>query len=728
MKRMRSKLLRLPLALLLLAPCWSALADDSLSPAYAAILRGDVDSARVELARLRDHGASPGDVARVESWLSAYRKTVDSRAEMKKETFDWNVAEAKKAIEQGEIYLALSFAAQAAPYAVDEQAYSNEPWIAELTTKAMAQARQLEGEHHWSKVHGHYALLKRLHPKDKQYEELRQHAERLARLELLYKDKEELDRRIKDVDKNLLRTAVSFISKNYYRDPDFTKMGEGAIENLIALAETQKTYDYLHGLGNPVTRQGFEAGLKELRDWPRTEERFNSKDLLKLYNRVADLNDKTAELPEGLLVMEFLEGALQQLDEYTSMIWPVDAPDFDKMMMGGFQGVGIQLSLDERSGRLKVVTPLEDSPALEAGIQPDDLIVEVNGQDTKNWSTDDAVRNIMGQAGTEVTMTLFRPSTGQRLTHALKRRNIVLRTVRGVERLPYDTQSWNYMLDEETGVAYLRVNGFHPDTHEELVQSLKAAQRQGMRGLILDLRHNPGGLLDVAVRAVSTFVDNGEVVSTGGRREARTSMRVTDEPFQVNVPMVVLINEGSASASEILAGAFQDHHRAVVLGERSFGKGSVQRVLTLAGSARLKLTTALYYLPSGRSPHKDPDADTWGVSPDVKVVLTPKEFRQVLKHETDTYIIHNSKEQPPAASEEERDKALEALKGKAKDDVEEPLLTEEQIKELDHDPVTAQDGDPQLETALLLLRVKLAANVPWPQQLASTGTETTKQP
>lgn len=722
---MHSKLLRLPLLLVLLAACLSARADDNaLSPAYAAILRGDVDAGLTELARLRESGAPPAEVARVESWLEAYRKTVDSRAQMKEETFAWNVAEAKKALEQNETYLALSFAAQAASYAADEQAYSQEPWIVDLTAKAMEQAQQLEAEHRWSKAHRYYWLLKQLHPKDKRFEELRERSERLARLELLYKDKAEFERRIKDVDKNLLRSAVSFINKNYYRDPDFTKMGEGAIDNLLALTETQKTYDYLNGLGNPVTRTSFQEGLKELRAWPRTEERFNSKDLLKLYNRVADLNDKTAELPEGLLVMEFLEGALQQLDEYTSMIWPVDAPDFDKMMMGGFEGVGIQLSLDERSGRLKVVTPLDDSPALEAGVQPDDLIVEVNGQDTKGWSTEDAVRNIMGQAGTEVTLTLFRPSTGQRLTYALTRRNIVLRTVRGVERQA-DGQSWNYMLDEETGVAYIRISGFHPDTHEELVQALKAAQRQGMRGLILDLRHNPGGLLDVAVRSVSTFVGNGEVVSTGGRREARTSMRVTDEPFQVKTPMVVLINEGSASASEILAGAFQDHHRAIVLGERSFGKGSVQRVLTLGGSARLKLTTAIYYLPSGRSPHKDPDAEIWGVSPDVEVALTPKEFRQVLKRETDTYIIRSNEAQSATVSEEDRDKALEGLKGKAEDD-DEPLLTDEQIKELEGDPVKPQNGDPQLETALLLLRVKLAANLPWPQQLASTGSESAK--
>jgi len=707
---------------LLLSAAWvsTAQAEDEFTAACAAILRGDYETGRAELARLQQRGIKAPDAERVTNWLERYREAFSRREQMKRATFDWNVQKAQQALADGQLYFALSFAAQAASYATDEEAFSSQPWVRELTAKVEEEAARLEEAQRWTRVHSYYVLLKRLHPKNKDYERRRQQAERVARLELLYKNKKELERRIQDVNKDLLRNAIRLIHKNYYREPDFQTMAAGALDNLMALASTAKLHEFLHGLGNPVTRTAFVDGLKQLRETLPAEDEYDYRELLKLYNRVSFLNAETVELPEALLVVEFLEGALRELDEYTSVIWPVDAPDFDKMMIGGFEGVGIQLNIDERTGRLKVVTPLEDSPALEAGVQPDDLIIEVNGQSTKGWSTEDAVRNIMGPAGTEVTLTMFRPSTGERLTFRLKRRNIVLKTVRGVHRLPDDPQKWNYILDEESGIAYIRVTGFHPETQDELIKALRAAEQQGMRALILDLRHNPGGLLDVAVQTVSTFVSKGEVVSTGGRYEPRTSIPVSQEPYHVDVPVVVLVNEGSASASEILAGAFQDHHRAIVLGERTFGKGSVQRVMPLGNKARLKLTTALYYLPSGRSPYKDAETDVGGITPDVEVKLTPKEFRQVLKRETESYVIHNEAAAQSQPSPEEREKALEALKDEGtSQDEEPPLLSDEQIKALEGDPVQPPQTDAQLDTALLLLRVKLASNIPWPQQLAA---------
>ncbi len=710
---------------LLLSAASAAQGADGLRSAYAAILAGDCQAGRAELVRLEAAGQVPASAAQVGAWLDEYLQKVDSRTEMKEQTFAWNVEQARQALAEGNVYLALSFAAQAAAYAPSETQYAAEPWIQELTTKALAEVAAYKESQQWRKVHASYTLLRRIHGEASEYTELRKQSARLARLEVLYKDQEQLERRIADVDVNLLRSAIRLVDKNYYQEPDFKSMAEGALDNLVALTQTRKLYDFLHGLGNPDTRQFFLERLEELRQWVRSEERFGYRDILVLYNRIAHQSTESVELPEGLLVTEFIEGALGRLDDYTTVVWPVDAPDFDKMMMGGFEGVGIQLSLDERTGRLKVVTPLEDSPALEAGIWPGDLIVEVDGESTKGWSTEDAVRNIMGPAGSPVVLTMFRPSTGERMSFKLQRRQIVLRTVRGVQRLPYDPQSWDYMIDRTANIAYLRVSGFHPDTHEEIGKALRAAQRDGMQGLILDLRHNPGGLLDVAVRAVSTFVDHGEGVSTGGRREARTSVRGTAEPLQVDVPMVVLVNEGSASASEILAGAFQDHGRAIVLGERTFGKGSVQRVLSLGNKARLKLTTALYYLPSGRSVHKAPEADEWGVTPDREVALTPKEFRQVLKRESDSYIIHNEDEGTPDDSAE-REELLEALRdGESGDDDDPPLLTDAEIKALEADPVPAPEIDPQLETALLLLRVKLAANLPWPLQYAARSSDET---
>jgi len=188
----------------------------------------------------------------------------------------------------------------------------------------------------------------------------------------------------------------------------------------------------------------------------------------------------------------------------------------------------------------------------------------------------------------------------------------------------------------------------------------------------------------------------------------------------------VLVNEASASASEILAGALQDHHRAIVLGERTFGKGSVQHIRALASGdgntdARLKLTTALYYLPSGRSPHKKPKAEMWGVDPDWSVKLTPKEFRRVIERERESYVIHNEKSSNKELSAEEREKILNELKADPKEDEDAPQFTPESIKKLEADPFEAPKTDPQLDTALLMLRVKLAANLPWPSGLAAAN-------
>jgi carboxyl-terminal processing protease len=243
--------------------------------------------------------------------------------------------------------------------------------------------------------------------------------------------------------------------------------------------------------------------------------------------------------------------------------------------------------------------------------------------------------------------------------------------------------------------------------------------------VVLDLRYNPGGLLNVALDTVGTFLEEGEVLSTSGRREMREQYPVPEDALEFpELPIVVLVNDGSASASEILAGALQDHNRAIVLGERTFGKGSVQRVLPLGKEARLKLTTALYYLPSGRSPHKNPGADKWGVDPDCDVKLTPKEIMKIIEAERKVYIIHNGDKEGDESMDKVDEGTVASLKiaedpedGDASDDP--PLLSEEDIAALEADPYEARDVDPQLETALLLLRTKLAGKLPWPRQLAA---------
>jgi carboxyl-terminal processing protease len=695
-----------------------AMAAEDLRGAYAAILRGDYREGQAVVKRLAETGAVDQATQQLNDWLTSYGEVVESRHDVKRRTLEWNTAQSRQALAQDRVYLALMFAARGAAYSLADDPYAGEAWVDELVARVHAEIERLQGEQKWPAIHAHYLLLERVRPKDTSLKDLREAAWRRARLELIYKSREELERRIEGVDYGLLRNAAQKIDQAYYERPDFRRAALGGLESIATLCETTKLHEYLDGVANPESRRFMDERLAALRSDVEASTAFTVQDFLRLFNDIKGASRKSVELPEGLLITEFTEGALAKLDDFTSMVWPADSAEFDKHMMGGFQGVGIQLNKDELTNRLRVVTPLENSPALEAGIQAGDLIVEVDGKSTKGWSTEDAVRNITGQAGTTVTLTIFRPSTSATLSFDLKRRQIMLKTVRGVERLDNGhSDKWRYILDPQAGIAYIRMTGFQPETARELVAALNEAREQGMRGLILDLRQNPGGLLDVAIDVVSTFLPSGDVVSTSGLFEPPERYRANGRAAFADLPLIVLANETSASASEILAGALQDHQRAMVLGERTYGKGSVQRVLPLSANARLKLTTAIYKLPSGRSPHKLPDAEEWGVTPDWEVKLNPKEYREVLKREQATYVIRAPGAPEPDSSAVEVDPPSDLMDDATGDD--ESLLTPEEVKLIESDPVTVPDADPQLETALLHLRVKLVADLPWPRDVAS---------
>jgi len=713
-----------------LAAFGHAQTEATLSAVYRSILLGDYEQGRAALGRLAENPDSR-QVALTRDWLDSFLRMSAARDQSRQGTFDWNVKSGKEALEQGRVYVALSFAAQATPYAPDDKAYAADPWIQALRQRALEEAQGWLDKEKWGRAVNYYHLLLRINERDQVVKAARDRCFRHLRLQHWYRNKEEIERRLEGVTEGMLNTALGQIAENYYSEPDFRAMAEGALDYLIALCHTTKLYDassVFDGIADPLAREHFLSRLEELRKEVLGRDTFGARQLGELYKAAADANRQTVSLPKEMVVVEFLEGALSRLDEFTSVVWPADGLDFNKMMMGTFFGVGIQLGVDEITGRLKVVTPLENSPALEAGIQPDDLIVEVDGVSTKDWTTDKAVREITGEEeGKIVTLTIYRPRTGQTLRYPLRRSRIQITTVRGVKRLDQKGDRWDYLLDPQVGAAYMKLTGFNPDSHEELERALANAKKQGMRGLVLDLRNNPGGLLDVAINVVSKFLDEGEVVWTKGRREARQEHSVDGDATFAGLPLVVLVNESSASASEILAGALQDHGRALVVGERTFGKGSVQRVLALdrrmfaAPKARLKLTTALYYLPSNRSPQRLPDAEQWGVDPDWKVTLTPKEFGKVMEREREAFVIHNEDQTSQPVDEQERQKQVEALKAPAPaeegdDAPEEELLTAEEIQKLRFgDPTQVSDFDPQLETALLHLRVKLAADLPWPR-------------
>lgn len=307
---------------------------------------------------------------------------------------------------------------------------------------------------------------------------------------------------------------------------------------------------------------------------------------------VRDVDDIT-------LLESAIEGMLAGLDPHSVFLNRDSFRDLQESTQGRFGGLGIEVSME--NGLIKVIAPIDDTPAQQAGIQAGDLITHINDVGVRGLSLGDAVSKMRGRPGTAITLKVLRQGLDQALEISIVRAVIRVRSVKT-----------SFL---EPGIALLRLSNFQSDTGEELWRAVKKLQDEGdagLRGAILDLRNNPGGVLSAAVDVSNLFLEDGLIVSTKGRLEDANLEYRADAPDALEgAPLVVLVNGGSASAAEIVAGALQDHRRALVVGEPTFGKGSVQTLMTLHDQAALKLTTALYYTPSGRS------IQAKGITPDV---------------------------------------------------------------------------------------------------------------
>jgi carboxyl-terminal processing protease len=343
-------------------------------------------------------------------------------------------------------------------------------------------------------------------------------------------------------------------------------------------------------------------------------------------------NNYVDEVDESKMRDAAIDGLMGTLDPYSQYIPPAEQEGFDRMLEGSFRGVGIQLNLTDE-GKIEVITPIDDSPAYKAGVLAGDQILKVNGESVEGLKVAEVAKKIQGPDDSEVKLTV-KHVTGTEETLTMKRQEIVVPTVKGFARKK--DNSWDYYISTEPKVAYIRVTQFTPDTFDKLKGALvgadadldkpetyKGLMGEGMKALILDLRYNPGGRLDQAIKMVDLFVEKGVIVSTKGRSRPEQKVEAQAAGTLPYFPMVVLVNEHSASASEIVAGSLADNKRALVMGERSYGKGSVQELMPLdSKGGELKLTVAYYYLPSGRLVHRKKEAKDWGVEPQVIVPMS----------------------------------------------------------------------------------------------------------
>ena len=331
---------------------------------------------------------------------------------------------------------------------------------------------------------------------------------------------------------------------------------------------------------------------------------------------------------------------LRTLDPYTTYIDPDTLNRFKQEVQGVFTGIGIQIRKDASTDLLLVVTPIKGSPAYKAGLLAGDLITKITREvdsdgnalpkpevtDTKGLVVGDAVKKILGQPDTKVKLTVQREGVEGTKEYEITRGRVEVETVFGVKRKTND--DWDFMLDKDKKIGYLRLSQFQEDSYNDIVAAMQDLKKQGVKGFILDLRFNPGGLLTAAVDISDLFMDDGVIVSIRPRGKPEEFIRGKHEGSLLDFPMVCMVNGDSASASEIVSACLQDHHRAYIIGERSFGKGSVQNIRKF-GEGELKLTTATFWRPSGKNLYKRlPGAvekDEWGVKPDQVVPLTEKE-------------------------------------------------------------------------------------------------------
>jgi carboxyl-terminal processing protease len=323
------------------------------------------------------------------------------------------------------------------------------------------------------------------------------------------------------------------------------------------------------------------------------------------------------------LVEDMVNGGLDHLDPHSGFINEKQYKRFTLNNKGKFGGVGIQISLDRRNaGQLTVSSPMVDTPAYEAGVLAGDLIVKIDGKSTENMGLLDAVDLITGDPGAKVVLTVLHEGSKEPVDLEMNRAMIEVQSVLGDVRKPDNVKEWEFYVDRANQIGYVRLVSFSETTAAELRAVLGKLQNEGLRGLVLDLRMNPGGLLKSAVEVCRMFLNDGRIVSTKGRNQQEEvyDAKPGSAVVPADLPVAILIDHLSASASEIVAAALQDHKRAVIVGERSYGKGSVQNIIEMEGhKSALKLTTASYWRPSGKNIHRFPDSkesDEWGVRPD----------------------------------------------------------------------------------------------------------------
>lgn len=654
---------------------------------WTAASKGDSKKFRDLIA----HAPDALDPAIAET-IQAFRDAIEKQEKLRAEQREASMKDLEKRFTTGATPVDLSHALVALTHlteiAEDRESVLREERSRELIRAAEQAAREAERNGEWLLAHELFYRLETLLDSDAKYtQDVRRTSGRLAMIQFyapesmwklrnqrrLLEDEDGLPaynpaaddfrERLRGITTRATLTALQSAARQHVERDMQTTPREMVLAGLSALETMLTTEELREVFPGMRDNSAYARLLDRVRgeaDRVRNANGVSSGEFDTVVHRVLSSNDGRV-LPEAAILHEFGNGAMGHFasaafDDHTGVIWPDQIRRFERTTEGNFVGVGISIQLDERQN-IKVVTPLEGTPAHRAGIRPDDIIKFVDGESTAGMSLNQAVDIITGPEGRTVVLGVERTvkdpedaEDGSRIKLVeipIVRERIDIRTVSGWRRNGVGEFDWDWFIDPDRKIGYVRMTQFTKTTTRDFDRAFNDMKKQGVAGLILDLRFNPGGLLEEAVTMSEFFLPRGaRVVSARDHMNRSRDVRNARGLRSVgDIPVVIIVNEGSASASEIVAGAVQDHAgngniRAMVVGARTFGKGSVQNVWQIPGSAMaMKLTTQYYELPGGRLIHKRPGDRTWGVEPDLPVFMLPSQVSEALLKRRDADIV-----------------------------------------------------------------------------------------